>query len=152
MSILSEYLKQVSKFELAGSYRRGKSTIGDVDILAENDSLLGIGSQMVQDPNIEMVMSGPDIVRGFVPTTYGKVEFDFLRVNAEEWATYLLYRTGPKKLNIVMRAEAKKKGWRLNEHGLFDERNQQIVTASEKDVFDALGMEYLSPQEREKYV
>jgi DNA polymerase/3'-5' exonuclease PolX len=62
----------------------------------------------------------------------------------------LLFYTGSKKFNIIMRGIAKKKGYLLNEHSLYDINMKPYSAKSEKDIFDKLGMNYHEPSERNK--
>ena len=139
---------------LAGSYRRQKDMIGDVDILiqADTDSFMKVASSIsalhTQGRIQQIICTGTEIIRGLVKTSYGDIQFDITRVNENELATYLLYRTGPKDLNIRMRSLAKMLGYKLNEHGLFDTDGHVIPTPTEASVFAELNMKYLTPAER----
>ncbi len=135
------------KWSIVGSYRRKKSTVKDVDIIVETDksTFIKLLDVLKQDPNYEHTMAGPDIIRG----KYQGWDFDVTRVEPGEWGSYLLYRTGDANFNMKMRALAKKKGWRLNEHGLFDSEGNVIANESEESIFKALGMPYIKPEDRE---
>jgi DNA polymerase/3'-5' exonuclease PolX len=63
------------------------------------------------------------------------------------WYPALLYFTGSKELNLMMRNKAKKLGYKLNEYGLF-KGSKNIYVESEEEIFDLLEMKYLEPQER----
>ena len=78
-------------------------------------------------------------------TPHFRLDIQFLP--KEEYPTGLLYFTGSKEFNMQIRQHAKKKGFRLNEHGLF-KQNQRICITTEKDLFDKLDLEYLKPEER----
>ena len=138
-----------TKYDIAGSYRRLKQDIGDVDILVnctvEQFSKLLLRLQTIQ--NKELIMAGSEIIRGTTETNYGKIQFDITRVNKDEWASYLLYRTGPKELNIMMRTKAKLLSYKLNEHGLWLD-GEKIKTDTEADIFAELDMEYILPENR----
>lgn len=140
---------QSGTWAIVGSYRRGKSTVKDIDILVEcpksefEKKILDI---LQQDPNYQNTMHGPDIVRG----KFNGWDFDVSRVEPGQWGSYLLYRTGNAKFNMYLRALAKKKGMSLNEHGLFNrETGELIANESEKDIFEALGLDYVEPKDRE---
>lgn len=135
------------RWEIVGSYRRGKKDFKDIDVLVEcsKSEFAKVEEILQQDPEYKKVMAGPDIVRGY----YHGYEFDVSRVEPGEWGSYLLYRTGSANENLRMRGVAKSKGWRLNEHGLWDENGKLITNKSEKDIYKALGMRYKSPKERE---
>jgi len=135
-------------WEIVGSYRRGKGDFKDIDILVTctKQEFAKVLEKLQEDPNYVPTMAGPDIIRG----KYHGYDFDVNRVNEEEYAPQLLYRTGPKELNLMMRGKAKAKGWSLSERGLLDENKKIIARDSEEDIFKALGMKYMTPQEREK--
>lgn len=144
---LHEILDGLGEWEIVGSYRRGKPDFKDVDILITCDAgTFGkIPGILAEDPSYVQVMAGPDIVRG----KYEGYDLDINRVNKEEYAAQLLYRTGPKELNIKMRALAKSKGWRLSERGLLDGEGNIIARDTEESIFKALGLPYMSPEQRE---
>ena len=79
-------------------------------------------------------------------------KLDAFRVKPSEQIPMLLYSTGSKEFNIVMRRKAKKKGMLLNQKGLFKKTNGKVELVknlnSEKDYFDALNMEYKEPKDR----
>jgi len=131
-------------WEIAGSYRRKVSTCKDIDLLVVVSSLSGITSELDHTPEFVKTTSGSEILRGY----YKGIPIDILRVNKDEYATYLLYRTGSAEFNIRMRGIAKRLGYKLNEHGLFDLTGSRVLIQSEKDVFDKLGMDYLEPEKR----
>jgi hypothetical protein len=76
------------------------------------------------------------------------VKVDVIFSNEEEWPTQLLYLTGPAGSNIGKRKIAKDKGWRLSQHGLFDAQGKRMNIKTEKDVYDKLGIDYRSPEQR----
>ena len=77
------------------------------------------------------------------------MRIDIRYVPYDSYYTAILYFTGSKEFNKKMRKVAIKNGYMLNEYGLYDEKNnKQFKINSEKDVFDALNMHYLSPNDR----
>lgn len=150
-SFLPELLKVFKGFqrwEIVGSYRRKKSTVKDIDIIVEceKSEFTKVLARLEQDQNYTPTVTGTDIIRG----KYQGFDLDVTRVVPGEWATYLLYRTGSASFNISMRSLAKKKGFSLNEHGLFNrETGEQISTPTEESIFEALGINYVQPQNRE---
>lgn len=155
ISDIDAFLPEISKvfegfkhWEIVGSYRRKKSTVKDIDVIVEceKSEFSKVLERLEQDPNYKHTVTGNDIIRG----TYQGFDFDVSRVVPGEWATYLLYRTGSASFNIAIRSLAKKKGLSLNEHGLFNrETGEQIPTPTEESVFEALGIDYVEPQNRE---
>ena len=140
--------KDYPTWEIVGSYRRGVKDFKDIDILVETDksSFKDIEKILQEDPEYKRTMAGPDIIRG----TYHGYDFDVSRVEPGEWGSYLLYRTGSADFNIKLRGWLKAKGMKLNEHGVFDKEGNLLANKTEKDMFDAMGLPYIKPEEREK--
>lgn len=136
---------KVGKVGVAGSYRREKETVGDIDIL-----LVTTAPEEVSD-----AISKLKIVRDIAVKGDKKISFDLhngLRVDvrlvkADQWGAALMYFTGSKEHNIAVRKVAMSKGWKLNEYGLFD--GEKIIASKEEvDIYDALGMRFYEPKER----
>lgn len=142
----------VSRSEAAGSYRRHKETVGDIDIL--------IGVQGKNVPG-NVAHSAADAVRKFpkfarmVAEGPTKISFDLqsgLRVDIRivmmrEWGSAFLYFTGTKEHNIMLRRLAIERGLKLNEYGLF-RGNKSVASETEEDIYRALGMKFIEPEER----
>jgi len=148
-------------FEIVGSYRRGLASSGDIDLIITSkldnkkvfaDFLDGL----IKEKIIIEVLS-----RGKVKSlTIGQLEgkkarrLDFLYAPPDEYAFAVLYFTGSKAFNTIMRHHALSKGVTLNEHGLYKMENKKkgdkIVGEflSEQDIFSYLGLEYKTPEQR----
>ena len=147
--VAAEIIKRLAphcqRIEVAGSIRRRKTWVNDIDlVLIPNDlwafhrEVMGLGS---------MKMSGGKIMRVMV----GAIQIDIYAATPETWATLLLIRTGSAQHNIKLASLAKKKGWRLaaSGDGLFDETGERIAGDTESSIFTALGLKYLEPRQRE---
>lgn len=145
---LHQILDPLGEWQVVGSYRRLKPDFKDIDILIKCDAATfsKIPGILAHDPDYQQVMAGSDIVRG----KYEGYDLDINRVNPDEYQSHLLYRTGPKQLNIKLRALAKSKGWRLSEHGLFNSEGEKIAGDTEESIFAALGLPYMTPEQRER--
>lgn len=143
---IKKIFKDFDKWEIVGSYRRGVKDFKDIDILVEcsPSEFREIETILQGDPNYERIISGPDILRG----KYQGYEFDVSRTIPGEWGSFLLYRTGSAAFNIKMRGKLKAKGWALNEHGLFDNKGKLLACETESDIFEAMGMDYVYPKDR----
>jgi len=149
-----------SAFEIVGSYRRGAETSGDIDVIITSDSpkvFIAFIDSLISIGVIENVLSRGQtkcLVVAKIPTynTYRRV--DFLYTSPEEYPFAVLYFTGSKIFNTVMRHQALEMGVTMNEHGLYslqgkkkgDKVNHKFH--NEKDIFDYLNLEYKSPQDR----
>jgi len=138
-------VKGVDRCDVAGSFRRKKETVGDIDILLVTES-----AQEVSD-----AISTLSIVRNVAVQGDKKISFDLhngLRVDvrlvkADQWGAALMYFTGSKDHNIAVRRVAIKHGLKLNEYGLFN--GEEIVASKEEeDIYKALDLRYYEPKER----
>lgn len=124
---------------IAGSLRRGKETVGDVDIViprpVARNEVEGFG---------EWVQGGERKIRLKLG---GKLQVDIVMCEPEEFGACLMYLTGPYQYNIEMRAEAKAKGLKLNEKGLWD-GERRVAGKTEREIFKALGLKYCTPPGR----
>ena len=147
-------------FDICGSFRRKKSTSNDIDLLVtsyENkpDNLTKIINELTKHKFIIESLSGEDSVTKFMGLCKYKNNdirrLDIRYVDIKSFFPAYLYFTGSYEFNERMRGIAKRKGYKLNEYGLYKlEENQEkyIQIYSEKDVFDILGMNYLEPSQR----
>lgn len=136
-----------SRLEVAGSIRRRKPTVNDIDIVL-----------IASDPwNLEHEILG--LAQPFAPQLsggklkrfkYKGVQVDLYFADERTWATLLLIRTGSKESNIRLATLAKKKGWHLaaSGDGLFNEHDDRTAGDSEESIFKALGLPYQRPEER----
>jgi len=147
---LVEYLKShpnAKQVIPAGSYRRRKETVGDIDILAISDKPEEIMDHFVNFPEVEYVHAkGP--TKTMVRLKIG-LDVDLRVVEEDSFGAALAYFTGSKDHNIAMRELAIKKGWKLNEYGLFDEKGKKIAGRTEEEIYEKLGLEWIPPELRE---
>lgn len=134
-------------YDIAGSYRRGKSFSGDIDIVLADINSFDTIRENVKLDFIEPFANGEHYIRTLVCVSGFYIKVDIFLTNKIEYSACLLYCTGSQQLNIVMRSKAKSHGWRLDQHGLFDGETR-FELKSERDYFDKLGMRYLEPHER----
>jgi len=143
-------VKGVSKIEIAGSIRRFKETIGDIDILAVTKNPLKLMNYFTSLENVaEIYMKGK--TKSAVKLTNG-IDVDLRIVSSKSWGSALNYFTGSKEHNIALREIAINKGYKLNEYGLFKIKNKdeiQIAGKTEKELYSALEMSYIEPAMRE---
>ena len=132
----------------AGSLRRMCDTIGDVDLLAAAGEKDDVVKAFVDLPLVlEVLSAGP--VRASV-LVQGGLQVDLRVVEPESWGAALQYFTGSKAHNVALRERAIKRGWKLNEYALSDERTgRRIAGEEEEDIYRALDLAYIPPELRE---
>jgi DNA polymerase/3'-5' exonuclease PolX len=144
---------EIAGLTVAGSWRRQKDTIGDLDILVPNVY------NMVTAVHTAQLFFGYEEIRGGAMKSEGIATYkdaplllNFWYVpNELAWAGMLLFATGPHDLNIMMRAKAKAQGKTLSQYGLFQDDVQLDNGLEEDQIFDLLGIVYLTPVERETW-
>jgi len=141
-------LNVVNKVEVAGSLRRRKETIGDIDILVTAKNPGKVIDFFTKMDDVEQVLAqGP--TKSSVRLREG-IQAD-LRVLPEKiYGAALLYFTGNKQHNIVLRKIAIKKGMKLSEYGVFDKKTNKLLAGkTEEDCYKKLGLRYIEPEIRE---
>ena len=150
-----------AKFEIVGSYRRGSETSGDIDIIitGANGSVYKsfISELLNMGIILEVLSSGPSktlVITRLPGNSRIARRVDFLYAKPSEFPFSILYFTGSKIFNTVMRQHALNLGYTFNEHGIYKLENKKKgemvdkVFKDEKDIFDFLGLVYKSPMER----
>ncbi|MFD7413292.1 DNA polymerase/3'-5' exonuclease PolX [Kitasatospora purpeofusca] len=132
----------------AGSLRRMRETVGDIDVLATAEDSAPLMAALTALPSTaEVIGTGP--TKTSIRTTDG-IQVDLRVVPEEDWGAALVYFTGSKAHNIKLRTMAVRAGLKLSEYGLFDaEGGEKIVSASEDEVYAALGLPWIAPPLRE---
>ncbi len=141
-------IEGVEKVEIAGSFRRFKETIGDVDILIYSKK--DITNKILSHPRIFEVTNKGETKISFLYelSNYKLIQIDIRIVDEGSWGSALMYFTGSKEHNILMRDLAIEKGYKLNEYGLFKD-NIYIAGKSEEEIFEKLNLQYIPPEIRE---
>lgn len=139
-------LKNVQKVVVAGSVRRRKETIGDVDILIISDKPGPVMDYFVSMPGVVRVYAHGE-TKSAIKLKSG-LDVDLRVVPEESYGAALNYFTGSKDHNVALREIAAKKGLKLNEYGLFREK-KRIAGRSEEELYKALGLDYIEPEMRE---
>jgi DNA polymerase (family X) len=134
------------KIEWAGSLRRMRENIGDIDILATGPNHQKIVHAFTHLPEVkEVLASGETKATAIVE---GGVQIDIRVVDEDSYGAALQYFTGSKGHNIHLRGIAKGKGIKINEYGIF-KGEKKIGGKEEQDVYKALGMDWIEPELRE---
>ena len=141
-------LKEVDKAEIAGSTRRMKETVRDVDILVATKNPKKIIEHFTNMPEIKKVLA-----KGSTKSTIileNNLQIDIRVVDEKVFGSALQYFTGSKEHSISLRRIALKKGYKLSEYGLFKRKgNRLIACRNEEEVYKNLGMQYIPPELRE---
>ena len=151
-NILNEFKKipGVHKVTLAGSLRRKKETVGDIDIVITAPPALWkkIINAITRLPLVDRVLaSGKTKASIVLKNNY--VQVDVRIVHDEEYGAALFYFTGSKEHNIQLRTIAKSKGWKVNEYGVFDERTgKKLAGKTEEGIYELFGLKYIPPEKR----
>ena len=138
--------KSVEQIEVAGSYRRGKETVGDLDFLAVAHDAEEPMDRLAGYPGVAVVLA-----RGGTKMSVrlgGSLQVDLRVVPAESFGAALQYFTGSKEHNIVLRGRAKDAGLKINEYGVF-RGEKQIAGRTEEEVYAALKLPCIPPELRE---
>ena len=140
-------VKDAKQVSAAGSLRRKKPVIGDIDILVSSKNPGKVIEKFTKLKQIDKILAkGP--TKATVILKSG-VQVDLRVLAPESWGAGLFYFTGSKNYNILMRKEAIKKGYKLSEYGLFDKKTGKMVAGkTEEEICRKLGVKYLKPEER----
>ncbi|HEY2805521.1 MAG TPA: DNA polymerase/3'-5' exonuclease PolX [Gemmatimonadales bacterium] len=139
-------LPGVHKAEIAGSYRRRKDTVGDIDLLVSCDGGCPVIDRFVTYDGIARVLERGE-TRASVRLHSG-LQVDLRVLDAESFGAGLHYFTGSQPHTLVMRRLAQERGLKLNEYGLF-KGEKRIAGESEEEVNAALGLPWITPELRE---
>jgi DNA polymerase (family 10) len=146
----------IERLELAGSYRRGKDTVGDLDILVVAADPVAVMDRFATFPALSSVIGRGDTKMSV--RTGENFQIDLRVVPARSFGAALQYFTGSKEHNVVLRGRAKQQGLKINEYGVFrvadssgdsEEAGAYIAGEAEEDVYRALGLPWIPPELRE---
>lgn len=139
-------LLEITNISPAGSLRRLKETIGDIDILATGKDGRKIINYFVHLPQVKEILSAGE-TKGSIVTEDG-IQIDLRVVKEDSYGAALQYFTGSKAHNIKLREIAKKKGLKINEYGVFKDE-EKIGGKEEKEIYEALNLLWIPPEIRE---
>ena len=136
----------IERVEIAGSYRRARETVGDLDILVVAADGHRVIRHFVAYDEVESI-SSQGSTRATVMLQSG-LQVDLRVVAAESYGAALYYFTGSRAHNIAVRRIAQRHGLKLNEYGVFRGK-RRIAGRNEKEIFAAIGLPYIEPELRE---
>ncbi len=139
----------IEKVKPAGSLRRGRETIGDLDMMVTGPGAEAILEHVVRHPRVQEVLGqGPN--KASVLFGLERLQVDVRALPHESFGAAMQYFTGSKEHNVVLRTHAIRQGLTLNEYGLFKlENNERVAGESEEEIYHRLGYQWIPPEIRE---
>lgn len=149
---LTAYLAEtpgVERVTPAGSLRRGKDTVGDLDIVVTGENASAALDRFVAHPRIHDIL-GHGSNKASARWGLEGLQVDVRAVPAESFGAAMQYFTGSKEHNVALRQRAQKMGLTLNEYGLFKvDSDERVAGATEEEIYAALGLAWIPPEMRE---
>jgi DNA polymerase (family 10) len=146
---LLDYLRKargVKRVEAAGSYRRRKETVGDLDILVTSSPDSEVMERLAEYEDVARVTSKGS-TRSTVVLRFG-LQVDVRAVPEEDYGAALLYFTGSKAHSVALRKMGVSKGLKINEYGVF-RGEKRVAGSTEEEVYAQVGLPYIEPELRE---
>ena len=138
----------VEAIEYAGSLRRFRETIGDVDILVAATDHRAVMTGFLELPIVSEVLGTGDTKSSIL--THSGMQVDLRVVEPDQYGAALLYFTGSKAHNIRLRQLALDREWTLNEYALSELETEEVVSSkTEREIYEALGLGFIAPPLRE---
>lgn len=138
----------IDQMEWAGSYRRGRETVGDLDLLVVASDRASVMDHLESYPDRTQTIGRGDTK---ISIRVGKAfQVDMRVVDADQFGAALQYFTGSQAHNIHVRRIAKELGYKVNEYGVFrNEDDARVAGTTEQEVYEALGLPWIDPEIRE---
>ncbi|MFA5271073.1 MAG: DNA polymerase/3'-5' exonuclease PolX [Candidatus Omnitrophota bacterium] len=140
-------IKEIEDIEVAGSLRRKKDTIKDIDMLITSKNPKPIMDKFVHLDLVKEILAHGE-TKSSVVSKENNMQVDLRVVGQDSFGSALMYFTGSKEFNIRLRKLAIKKGWKVNEYGVF-KKNKCLAGKTENEIFSLFGMDYIPPELRE---
>lgn len=143
--------KNVLRIDPAGSLRRYRETIGDIDILCavDKDNWDSVIKDFTNLPEVERVLASGETKVSIV--TKRGIQVDLRVIEPESYGAALQYFTGSKEHNVELRTLARRKGLTINEYGIFEieKKEKPLAAKTEEEVYAAMGLAWIPPEMRE---
>ncbi|MFT7184350.1 MAG: DNA polymerase (family 10) [Oceanicoccus sp.] len=139
--------KDLEQIQFAGSLRREKETIGDIDLLVSGTENVKIREHFLAYEKVQQTLGAGETKSSVI--LEGNMQVDLRIVPSESFGAALLYFTGSKHFNIKLRTHALKQGFKVNEYGLY-KGEEKIAGITEQEMFDGLGIDFVPPNQREE--
>lgn len=143
--------EDVIQAEMAGSLRRMKETVKDIDLVVATECPAEVGNEIVSMPEVSKVISHGDTkVSVWVSTEEFEVQVDVRLVPPKQFITTLHHFTGSKEHNVRIRQRAKEFGWKVSEYGIYDpDTGNELTLDREEALYHQLQLPYVIPEMRE---
>jgi len=144
-------MKEVEKIEVAGSVRRRKETIRDIDILIVSKNPSEVMDKFVNLSYVREVLAKGE-TKSSVRAGENEIQVDLRVVEKESFGSALMYFTGSKAFNIKLRQLASKDGYKINEYGVFaltKGKEKKVAGRTEEEIFKLFKMPFVAPELRE---
>jgi len=148
VNILNPILGKYGRFDLCGSYRRGKETIKDMDYVIQTpqEKFRNLREEL-QNIGIQFVRGANEIMNGiYIPNGIG---IDFFRADPDSYITLLIWRTGSKNHNIYCAKVALRQGMKIKRSGIQLKNGEIFHPKTEQEFYDCLGMKFIPPNQRD---
>lgn len=139
-------LAEVSGIDIAGSLRRRKEIVKDIDLVAVTAAPAAVAEAFINLPSVGKVNARGET--RVAVTLQSGIDVDLRLAAPEAYAALLLHLTGSKEHNAALRGLAKERGLKLNEYGLY-RGDERLPCLSEEEIYRALGLQYIPPELRE---
>jgi DNA polymerase (family X) len=140
----------VEQAEMAGSLRRMKETVKDLDFVVATRHPEKVADAIVSMPEVTQVINHGDTKVSVMFHQGFEIQVDIRLVSPEQFVAALVHFTGSKEHNVRLRQRAKEFGWKVSEYGIYDvERDEVFTFADEKEVYQKLQLPYVIPEMRE---
>jgi len=145
------YIKEkidVDRLAVAGSVRRRKETIGDIDILVSCDQPTEVIEAFVKHPSVKEILARGE-TKGSVKTRRA-IQVDLRVLPDDSFGAALQYFTGSKQHNVALRERAKRFGYKISEYGLFEvATGEKVAGKQEEEIYSKLQLDFIPPELRE---
>jgi DNA polymerase (family X) len=141
-------LDEINQIDIAGSLRRRKDTIGDIDILATSKQPDKVMKKFIHLPEVKEILA-EGLTKSAI-LTQQNIHVDLRVVEPDSFGAALQYFTGSKAHNVRLREMAVKQGLKINEYGVFQTKDdKKIAGKSEQEIYQVLGLPFIMPELRE---
>jgi len=139
--------KKIKEISIAGSFRRRKETVGDIDILAAVKRGSDIMERFTKYEDVEKILSKGE-TKSTVILKSG-LQIDLRVIQQVSYGAALLYFTGSKQHNIEIRSRAVKRKLKISEYGVFNEKDKRVAGGTEEEIYKTVDLPYIAPELRE---